>query len=102
MVSGCSLDRVSGSGLWIRSLNLESDKGAVSVRSLRNVPDGDLRRKGWKKGYPFAGMIRIRFHGSGAAAPLSAVTSTAPRTTDSMDLSPVAAKRKVSADTDHG
>jgi len=47
------------------------------------------------KSYPFAGMIRIRFHGSEAAAPLSAVISTAPRTGFSMDADRVLAKRKV-------
>lgn len=51
--------------------------------------------QGKEKGYPFAGMIRIRFHGSDAAAPLSAMTSTAPRTGVSMDPGPISAKRKV-------
>jgi len=82
--------------LCIWSLDLKLDKrGGIRGFLGGNVSDGNLRRKGWKKGYPFAGMIRIRFHGSGAAAPLSAMTSTAPRTVASMDSEPVVAKRKV-------
>jgi hypothetical protein len=82
--------------LWIWSLDLKMvRRGGIRGFLGGNVLDGDLRRKGWKKGYPFAGMIRIRFHGSGAAAPLSAMTSTAPRTIVSMDSEPVVAKRKV-------
>jgi len=83
------------------SLELKTVRLAVPSDSVRNVPDGTSRQTWAEKGYPFAGMIRIRFHGSGTAAPLSAMTSTAPRTTASMDLSPVPAKRKVSADPVH-
>jgi hypothetical protein len=77
------------------SLGLEMDGRTVPGDSVRNVPNGTSRQTWVEKGYPFAGMIRIRFHGSGAAAPLSAMTSTAPRTVASMDSEPVVAKRKV-------
>jgi hypothetical protein len=46
-------------------------------------------------------MIRIRFHGSGAAAPLSAVILTAPRTAITMDADRVLAKRKVIDPSSH-
>jgi hypothetical protein len=77
------------------SLGLKTDKLSVPGDSVRKLPDGTSRQTWVAKGYPFAGMIRIRFHGSGAAAPLSAMTSTAPRTVASMDSEPVVAKRKV-------
>jgi hypothetical protein len=77
------------------SLGLEMVGRTVPGDSVRNVPNGTSRQTWVEKGYPFAGMIRIRFHGSGTAAPLSAVTSTAPRTTFSMDLDRVLARRKV-------
>jgi hypothetical protein len=77
------------------SLGLKTDKLSVPGDSVRKLPDGTSRQTWVAKGYPFAGMIRIRFHGSEAAAPLSAVTSTAPRTSRSMDLDRVLAKRKV-------
>ena len=77
------------------SLELETVRLAVPSDSVRNVPDGTSRQTWAEKGYPFAGMIRIRFHGSGAAAPLSAVISPAPRTGFSMDADRVLAKRKV-------